>query len=154
MAYTDLHLASQIEPANKDVQQLLSEARRQHEVARSAEALQKGAECEKTGDFRQALEQFRIVLSLDPQHAQATWRAAAAMSRLGLDPNEVRVLAQRAVDLDPRNADDLVLLGRVLLDAGMKKVAKKQFDDALALRPDHPEAKRLMKKLRWPFAGL
>jgi curved DNA-binding protein CbpA len=154
LAYTDLHLASQMEPANKDVQQLLSEARRKHEIARREESIQKGTALEGKGDLRGALEQYRIALSIDPQHAGASLRAAAALSQLGQDPNEARVLAQRAVDLEPRNADALVVLARVLLDAGMKKLAKKHCDDALAFKPNHPEAKKLIKKLRWPFAGL
>ncbi len=154
LAYTDLHLASQIDPANKDVQQLLSEARRKHEAARRAEALAKGEEAERKGDLRQALEHYRIAVSIDPQHSQAAYKTAATLSQLGQDAAEVRSLAQRAVDLDPRNVDALVLLGTVLLDAGMKKAAKKHCDDALALRPEHPGAKKLIKKLRWPFAGL
>ena len=69
----------------------------------------------------------------------------------GLDPKEVRVLALRAVELDPRRAAYHVLAAQVHLESGSKKLAKKHLEDALALEPEHAEARAQLKKLRWPF---
>ena len=53
--------------------------------------------------------------------------------------------------LSPRDADAKVLLAQILVDADHKKLARKLLDEALAIAPSHAEAKRLLKKFRWPF---
>ena len=55
------------------------------------------------------------------------------------------------MDLAPHRARAHALLAQVLLDAGAKKLAKRHFEEALKLEPDHADAKAQLKKLRWTF---
>ena len=55
------------------------------------------------------------------------------------------------MELDPRRAAYHVLAAQVHLESGSKKLAKKHLEDALALEPEHAEARAQLKKLRWPF---
>ncbi|MHB8872966.1 MAG: J domain-containing protein [Myxococcaceae bacterium] len=149
-AYTDLHMAAQLNEKNSEVTELLAEARRRHDVARGADEMKKAAEAEAAGDQSRALSAYKSAANIDAHNAEAAIRAARAMSRAGDDPKESKVFAQRAVDLEPKNAGYRVLLGQLLLEAGMKALAKRQFEEALRLEPNHPEAKKHVKKW-WPF---
>ncbi|MBX5482791.1 MAG: DnaJ domain-containing protein [Myxococcaceae bacterium] len=151
MALTDLHLALQLDPDNKDIQLLQAEARRKNDALRAAAEMEKGAEAEAVGDVSTAMARYRAAASIDTSNARAAFKAAQLMQQLGDRSKDLRTFAQRAVDLDPKHVDAKVLLGMVLLDADLKKLAKRQFEEALQLKPDHAEAKKQLKKLRWPF---
>lgn len=151
LALTDLHLAAQLEPQNREIQLLQAEARRRHDVQRATEELKKAETAEQAMDFATAANRYRVAATIDVANARAAYKAAQLMQQQGGDAKEIRTLAQRAVDLEPRNADAKVLLGIVLADADMKKLARKQFEEALLLKPEHAEARKQLKKTRWPF---
>lgn len=152
VALTDLHLAAQLDPQNKEIQLLQTDARRKHDVHRAAEEVTRGDEAEQQGDLPAALNRFKTAATVDPQSALAAHKAARAMYLLNQELPEAIVMAQRAVELDRRNVDARVLLGALLLRAGdSKKLAKKYLEEALAMKPDHAEAKMHLKKMRWPF---
>ena len=150
-ALADLHLALQMEPNNPELQKLQAEARHKNDVSRAAQELQKGVEAEAMGDVANAVARYHLAAELDPSSARAAYKAAFLLRQQGGDAKEIRTLAQRAVELDGKNADARVLLGTILVEADLKKLARKQFEEALQVSPDHAEAKRLLKKTRWPF---
>ncbi len=151
MALTDLHMAAQMEPGNKEVEFLQADARRKFDLLRAQQELQKGAEAERFNEPARALGHYKTAATLDVSSFQAAYKAAVFMRQQGQDAKELRAFAQRAVDLDPKSADARVLLAMVLLDADLKKLAKKQLEEAAKLKPDHPEVKRQLKRMRWPF---
>ena len=120
-------------------------------MQRAAEELKKAETAEQAMDFGTAADRYRVAATIDVANPRAAYKAAQLMHQQGGDPKEIRTLAQRAVDLEPRNADAKVLLGIVLADADMKKLAKKQFEEALLPKPEHAEARKQLKKTRWPF---
>jgi curved DNA-binding protein CbpA len=150
-ALADLHLALQIQPNNKELEALQMEARHKHDLARSAQEMEKAVEAETSGDLATAMSRYRTVAALDPANARAAFKAAQLMRLEGQDAKEIRILAQRAVELDGKNPDARVLLGTILAEADLKKLARKQFEEALLLNPGHPEARKHLKKTRWPF---
>lgn len=151
MALTDLHLALQLEPNNREVALLQAEARRKNDVNRAQQEYEKGEEAERMGDVGGASSRYRSAATIDVANAKAAYRAALLLRQTGGDSRDIRLFAQRAVDLEPKNADAKVLLAQVLADADLKKLAKKQLEEALLLRPEHAEAKKQLKKMRWPF---
>ncbi len=151
VALADLHIAAQMDPQNKDVQFLQAEARRKFDLQRAQAELQKGLEAERVHDAAKAAAHYRNAATFDVSSAQAAFKAALLMRQLAQDPNELRSLAQRAVELDPKNVDARILYAQVLMDADLKKLAKKQLEEADKLRPDHPEVRKQLKKMRWPF---
>ncbi|MFL5321861.1 MAG: DnaJ domain-containing protein [Myxococcaceae bacterium] len=151
LALSDLHLALQIDNRHKEALALQAEARKVHESNRAAAELKRAAELEKAGDSKAACSSYRLAAGIDPKSARAAYKAAELMVALGEDPKEIRVYAQRAVDLEPKNADHQALLGVVFKEAGMDKLAAKHFEEALKLNHNHAEAKKHVKKGRWPF---
>jgi curved DNA-binding protein CbpA len=151
-AVTLLSQAVQLEPANEALRNELAELRRRQGASRVKQELARGVELEQRGELEKALTQFRLAASADPTNAEAATRAAALLAKTdGGDLKEAKALAQRAVDLLPRHAGNRVLLARILLQADLKKLARRELDEAVRLDPDHPEARALLKKLKWPF---
>ncbi len=150
-AYTDLHMASQMDPKNAELAKLLEETKKKNDVSRAEGEMKRAEQAEKDGDLAAAITGFRIAAGIDARNAKAAYKAALLMLRVNSDPKDTKPLAQRAADLEPRNADYKVLLGEILMQADMKNLAKRQFEDALKLAPDHAEAKKNLKKFRWSF---
>ncbi len=149
-AYSDLHMASKLNDKQGEVSELLTEARRQHDAKRSLEEVEKANEAAAIGDIGRALSLYKTASNIDNHNAVAAFKAARMMAVSGENAKESMVFAQRAADADPKNADYRALLGTFLLEAGMKAMAKRQFEEALKLNPNHGEAKKHVKKW-WPF---
>lgn len=150
-AYQDFHQVQTLDPKNREVATLLVEARRRHDSQRAVAELARGRTSEQGGDANGAYTAYRLASSLDEQNVEAAFRAARLGYQLGQDVVEVKALAQRAVDQQPQRVEHHVLLGKVLMDAGSKKLAKRAFEEATKLDPDNAEAKAALKKLRWTF---
>jgi curved DNA-binding protein CbpA len=151
-AVTLMSQAVQMEPANEALRNELAELRRRQGASRVKQELARGVELEQRGELEKAATQYRLAASADPTHAEAAARAAAVLSRMeGGDLREAKALAQRAVDLLPKHAGNRVLLAKILVQADLKKLARRELEEAVRLDPGHPEAKALLKKLKWPF---
>ncbi|CAM4513455.1 MULTISPECIES: J domain-containing protein [Myxococcus] len=150
-AYHDFHQVQTMDPKNREVALLLVKARRGHDSQRATIEVARGREMERHGDTHGAMSAYRLACSLDDRNAEAAWRCARLGNLLGQDAAESRGLAQRAVELEPDKVEHQLTLGKVLLDSGSKKLAKRAFEDAAKLAPDNAEAKAALKKLRWTF---
>jgi TolB-like protein/tetratricopeptide (TPR) repeat protein len=85
-----------------------------------------------TLDFRSALPEFDLALSLAPGSARVQSTFAGFASNLDhFDP--ARLAAQRAISLDPQNSQTHTILGHVFFDAHRYSEALDAFRDALAL---------------------
>lgn len=150
-AYADLNQVMNLDPKNREAATLLSEVRKKHDEQRGKLELQRGVELEKQQDLPKALEAYRKACTLDPQSADAAFRAARLARALGMDWNEVRSHAQRAVDLTPNGVAQRILLAQVLLENKAGNLAKRYLQEALKLDPKNAEATALLRKSRWPF---
>lgn len=150
-ALMDLTQASQLDPKNREAPQLMVEIRRKYDSARAQRELDAAKEAEVNLDSAEALRRYRVAASLDDRNADLAFRTARLLHQSGGDPKEARALAQRAVELDPISADHHYLLGVLILQTGLKKAAKRHFEDALNASPEHADAKAQLKKLRWTF---
>lgn len=151
-AYQDFNHVLGLDPKNREVASLLVDARRKHDLHRAQVEVERGQELEMRGDFSGAQAAYRLAVSLNGDNPEASFQAARVGRELTQDPQEVRALAQRAVELKPGRADYQLLLAQVLLVAGQKKQAKHHFEEVVRLDPDNAEARAALKKLRWTFS--
>ncbi len=149
-AFTDLHMASQMDERNTEVKHLLGDARKKSEVSRAAEELKKALSLEEKGELAQAVSAAKVAASIDATNAPAAYHAARLLILHGADSKEANAMAQRAVELDGQNAEYRIQLAKLLDDGGMRALAKKHWEEAARLKPDHDEVKKQVKK-RWPF---
>ena len=57
-------------------------------------------------------------------------------------------VAQRAVDIAPSDPANVVVLGRVLLAAGLRARAKRELEKAVKLDPQNEMIKHLLREAR------
>jgi tetratricopeptide (TPR) repeat protein len=150
-AFADLNQVTGLDPKNREAATLLAEVRKKHDEQRARLEMQRGLELEKQSDLPKALECFRKASSLDLQNAEAAFCAAKTAKTLGMEWNEVRVHAQRAVDAAPDTVAYRLLLAHVLLEGKAGNLAKRHLEAVLKLDPKNAEATTLLRKSRWPF---
>jgi tetratricopeptide (TPR) repeat protein len=150
-AYSALNQLVNLDPKNREATTLLAEVRKKHDEQRAKTELQRGIELEGQHDLPKALECYRKASAMDPHSADAAYRAARAAKSLGMDWNEIRVHAQRAVDVAPNTVAYRLLLAQVLLDGKAGNLAKRHLEAVLKLDPKNAEASALLRKSRWPF---
>ena len=85
-----------------------------------------------------ALTQLDEAVRLSSDDSRLLAEAAEKRLYLGQE-REARDLAERAIDLDPKNAAAWVVRGRVRRRLGMSQEALADFHRALGLEPDHRE---------------
>ncbi|MBS1148549.1 MAG: DnaJ protein [Myxococcaceae bacterium] len=150
LAFNDLSLAARLDDKNAEVKALMVEVRKKHESARGEQELKKGKELLESGDQRGALSAFRTAASVDGSNPEANYLTAKLILATNGDLKEASSFAQRAVDAQQTSALYRELYGRILELAGMKALAKKQFEELLKQDPQNAEAKKQLKR-RWPF---
>lgn len=149
-AFTMLNLATQIDPQNVEVKTLLADVRKKAELLRSETDYKRGLDALNQGNEELALQAFKAAVNASAANHVAAFKAATLIERLNGDVKEISAFAQKAVEASPATVEYRVLLGRMLDQGGMKALAKKHFEEALRLGPDHPDVKKHVKK-RWPF---
>ncbi|RKH20115.1 molecular chaperone DnaJ, partial [Corallococcus sp. CA047B] len=150
-AYQDFNHVLGLDPKNREVAALLVDARRKHDLHRAQAEVERGQQMEMGGDFAGAHAAYKLAVSLNGDNPEAAFQAARVGRELAHDVNEVRALAQRAVELKPGRADYHLLLAHLLLAAGQKKQSKHHYEEVVRLDPDNAEARAALKKLRWTF---
>jgi tetratricopeptide (TPR) repeat protein len=149
-AFTDLHMASQVDATNEEVKKLLAEVRGKTEIHRADGEVKRGLELYEQGNEHGALAAFKTASNIDNRNAKAAYMAAKLMWDKSQDTKDVLPFAQRAVENAPKNPDYHLLVARIMEHAGMKALAKKHFEEVLKLDPNNAEAKKHVKG-RWPF---
>lgn len=150
LAFSHLNAAAQIDPNNTEVKLLLGEVRRKADIARAESSYKHAMDALDRGDEELALQALKGAVAANAAHHQAAYKAAQMLVRRSGDAREATGFAQKAVEADPKNVEYRLLLARLLADAGMKALAKKHYEEAHRLAPDHPEVKKHGKRL-WPF---
>lgn len=150
-AYASLNQLVNLDPKNREAGTLLAEVRKKHDEQRARTELQRGIDLESQQDLPKALECYRKASAMDTRNAEAAYRAAKVAKTLGMEWNEIRVHAQRAVDVAPDMVAYRLLLAQVLLDGKAGNLAKRHLEAVLKLEPKNAEATALLRKSRWPF---
>ncbi len=150
LAFNDLSLASRLDERNVEVKTLLAEVRKKHDQQRAEKEFKKGKEMLEAGDNKAALEAFRGSVAVDSANPTANYYAAKLTLATHGDLREASSFAQRAVDGDQRNPQYRLLYAQILESAGMKAMARKQYEELLKIDPENAEAKKQLKR-RWPF---
>ncbi|RCV06794.1 hypothetical protein SETIT_1G192200v2 [Setaria italica] len=119
----------------------------------TAESLQhQGDKLAEEGKYHEALSRWEAALTLAPDNAVLYEQKAQVLLEVG-DAWHALTAGTRATELDPLWPEAWVTLGRAQLNFGEPDSAILSFDKALAIKPDHDDAKadretaaRLVKK--------
>ena len=99
------------------------------------------------GDLDGAGGCFVRVLLLDPDHFEARESLGVVHAQRGRD-DEARPLLEATLEADPNRPAALYAMGLVLERLGEREQAVTCFARALAVRPDWPQAREALDRLR------
>jgi tetratricopeptide (TPR) repeat protein len=102
------------------------------------------------GDFHNAIQFGKLAISYNPSDARFYFLIADCQAR-NPDARWQRMAEEnfsKATELDPWNAEYWISLGRLYKKRGLKLRARRQFEEALKLVPNHPEVVRELESLR------
>ena len=144
----ELQLALACEPENRAIQ--LEYERVSKVVARSlATNYEKQAQYEeKTGNWKAAAISWGRVSDNREDDENAARRAAEALLKSSGDLHRAQRYAQKAVQLAANNTQNLTLLGRVYLAAGLKLNAQRELEKAAKLDPRDQIVNNLLRESR------
>src|SRR5439155_12822487 len=123
---------------------------RQHASRPPDVHLRRGTALLNKQDWKNAAAEFKESLRLDPQSAAAYIGLGAAEAKLG-DRARAAAALHRSIEIDPRSPKAHYSLGLFLADENLA-AAVPEFQTALSLEPDYPEA-RLALALAWQGLG-
>jgi tetratricopeptide (TPR) repeat protein len=95
---------------------------------------------------------IEAVTRIAPGYAEG-WHVKAAMEAAANDDANALISLQKTVQLNPRHFQAMVELGEMVEDYGDKKTALGLYRRALALDPQHEEAKRKVRELTVSVEG-
>jgi tetratricopeptide (TPR) repeat protein len=102
---------------------------------------------EKAGIWRAAAQSWMRVCDGRPTEALPALRAAEALLKEG-DLRSAQKMAQKAVDVEPNNVSNLLVLVRVYLALGLKLNARRELEKAAKLDPKDKIVNDLFKEVR------
>lgn len=108
---------------------------------RAERLYQEGMEAYRMGDYNRAIEFLQICANLVPTNARYLSSLGIAYSKKKRRLHEARDWCEKAIKLEPYNANYYVNLAIVYKEAGLNKLAQRYFDQALKLDPENKRAK-------------
>jgi curved DNA-binding protein CbpA len=145
-AIASLHTARELDPNRKEIVAKLAELERESQRARARSALQSGDEREHRNDLQGALNAYVQSFQMDQTYAAALGAARVAYALR--DHHHASTYAARAAELAvPGDVEARFLLARSLVDLGLKARARPELQKVLAAKPDHAEARSLLKRV-------
>lgn len=144
----ELQLALACDPEDAEIQREYERVSKV--VARSLAAnYEKQAQYEeKTGNWKAAAISWARVSDNRDDDENAARRAAEALLKSSGDLHRAQRYAQRAVQLGANNTQNLTLLGRVYLAAGLKLNAQRELEKAAKLDPRDQIVNNLLREAR------
>jgi len=130
----DLNVRVEIDRAKSKV--ALDEAQR-----KADQYFSKGRKFMRDGDFHNAIQYARLAIAQNPSDARYYFTLADCLAR-NPEARWQRMAEEnytKATELDPWNPEYWISLGRLYKKQGLKLRARKQFEEALKLVPNHPD---------------
>ncbi len=148
-ALAELRSAAALDRKDGEIDRLIADTQATLDQGKAERLYHEGLAAEARGDFSSALDRFREAMRLRPQTGRYVERVARKLLYNQSDFNEARRLADKAVQLSPRDPDARATLARAYLLAGLQTRARRELETVLELDHNHRFAKSQMKKLRW-----
>jgi len=145
-AIAALKAARELDPRRGEIAQKLTELEREAARSRSQLALKAARDQEEKGDPQTALKTYTQSFQMDPTNAAAAAAAARCATSLG-DHQQASTFAARAVEIAPDDVDTRFLLASAFVTLGLKVKARAELTRVLQAKPDHKEARALLKRV-------
>src|SRR5438128_7252167 len=145
-AIAALKAARELDPKRGEIAHKLTELERNADRSRSQLALKAAREQEEKGDPQTALKTYTQSFQMEPTNAAAAAAGARCATSLG-DHQQASTFAARAVEIAPDDVDTRFLLASAFVTLGLKVKARAELTRVLQAKPDHKEARALLKRV-------
>jgi tetratricopeptide (TPR) repeat protein len=119
-----------------------------NEGGRAEDLFKKGVKELKKGNFPGAIDNFALVLNLEPDNTNYLSHLSLAYSKVPGRMKEAEEVLLKAIKLEPFNADLYANLGLIYIKAELKKKAQSSFQKALKIDPQHDKAKKGLEQIK------
>lgn len=123
-------------------------ASEESDEVRAVQQFQRGQEAIKRGDHREAVHSLQWAVRLNPKQAKYYAALGNALSKIPRRLHDAEQNLLKAIELEPSNAQNHVILGWLYKDGKLNQRAIRQFEEALVLDPDNQQAKAELQKLK------
>jgi curved DNA-binding protein CbpA len=103
---------------------------------------------ERGENWPDAAKHWDKVVKARPHDAHALDRLAYTMAKANFDLHEAEQYAQKAVGLDPQNADYRITLATIYISAGLLLAARRELEGAAQLAPGNATIRSVLKRLK------
>jgi tetratricopeptide (TPR) repeat protein len=100
----------------------------------------------QTNRLNEAIAEYKLALTFDPNDARTHNNLAAVLARQGKLDQAARALI-RALEIEPDNANTHTNLGLVFAQQGQRERAAHEFEAALRLNPEHLAAQEALRAM-------
>ena len=146
-AIAGLKTARELDPKRSEIAAKLAELEREASRARSRSALQSGREREDKGQLQPAFTAYSQAFQMDPQ-SQAAALGAARVAQAMREFQQASTFAARAADLAlPGDVEARLILAKAFIELSFKAKARAELQKVLTDKPDHAEARSLLKRV-------
>lgn len=145
-AISALKTARELDPARREVSVKLAELEKEALQVRISSAVAWAKDLEAQGQLDKAKGIFANAFTQDGTRAEAALGAARCAAATA-DWQQAASWAQRAIEANGTDLDAHLLAARAFAQLKLKARAKAELQFVLGKRPDHPEAKALLKGL-------
>jgi thioredoxin-like negative regulator of GroEL len=142
-----LRVALSFDADNAELKAAHDEAQRASDSLLAEQYAKQGDYEEKAEKWAEAARSWRRVVRAREGDLKAHERAAFCLLKASGDLHEASALAQRAVQLAPKDLQARLTLANVYLAAGLSKNAKRELETAAGIAPDDPTVTALLKRL-------
>jgi curved DNA-binding protein CbpA len=146
-AANSLRVAIGFDPENAELKAAHAEAQRAADQLLVDQYLKQAEYEERSERWADAGRSWGRVARTQPTNAKAQERAAFCVMKADGDLHDAVALAQRAVQLEPKNAGFRRTMANVYLAAGLALNAKRELEAVLQLAPDDPATVALLKRI-------
>lgn len=115
---------------------------------RAMEQFRIGLQEYKQGNYWGAADSFNWACRMDPKRGKYWYYLALTLKKIPKKLKQAEEAMREAVRLEPYKAEYYIELGNIYLKAGLRKRAKTQFEKALKIKPNNPEAQEALKSLK------
>jgi curved DNA-binding protein CbpA len=146
-AITAYKLAMSFSPGDPTVLATLADIKKRAESVLAESYRRQALYEEKSDNWISAAKSWARLAKAEVNDAGAHDRAAKAMVKANGNLHEAGNLAQRAIILEPKNAEYRVTLANVYIAAGLLRNAKREIEAAQQLSPQDATIAALMKRV-------
>ncbi len=143
--------AELFDPRDEELKRFREEVEQEAKDQRLAPLLKRADQAFHLTRFEAAIPVLRAAIDIDPKHAESLKKLGHCLDQTHGDLTEAKALLQQSVRANANDPDTHFFLARVFMKLDSNKLAISECKRALEIKPNHQEAKKLLRKLKLGF---